>query len=133
MSEQSGQYAIKRSYEGSFDEAVDAVTKAMADEGFGMLTDIDVKATLKKKIGVDFMQMRILGACNPPMAYEALSTEPDISIMLPCNVVVRETKDGGVEIAALDPRAAVGMFGDNLKAFANDVAGRIESALDKVK
>lgn len=127
------QFAIKREFHGDFDKAVEAVTKALADEGFGILTDIDVKATLQKKMGVDFLKMRILGACNPPLAYQALTTEPDVSILLPCNVVVRETERGHVEIAAMDPRGALPMFGrDELREFADEVAGRIEKALEKV-
>lgn len=133
MQDRKHDYAIKRHFRGEFDQAVDAVTKALAEEGFGVLTDIDVKATLKKKIGVDFLKMRILGACNPPMAYEALKTEPDISILLPCNVVVRETEAGAVEIAAMDPRAALPMFGrEELRGFAEEVTRRIEKALDRV-
>lgn len=127
-------YAIKRQYAGEFEQAVEAVTAALAEQGFGVLTDIDVKATLQKKIGVEFLKMRILGACNPPMAFEALKTEPDVSILLPCNVVVRETEVGAVEISAMDPRAALPMFGrDSLRAFADEVAGRIEKALDHLK
>ncbi len=133
MQERKHDYAIKRTYRGEFDEGVEAVTKALAQEGFGIMTDIDVKATLQKKIGVDFLKMRILGACNPPMAFEALKTEPDVSILLPCNVVVRETEGGAVEIAAMDPRAALPLFGrEELRSFAEEVARRIEKALDRV-
>jgi uncharacterized protein (DUF302 family) len=133
MQEKQIGYAIKRAYAGEFEQAVEAVTAALAGEGFGILTDIDVKATLQKKLGVDFPKMRILGACNPPMAFEALKTEPDVSVLLPCNVVVRETEVGAVEIAAMDPRAALPMFGrESLRAFADEVARRIEKALDQL-
>ena len=90
-----------------FDQAVSRVTEAMKREGFGVLTDIDVKDTLKKKIDADFRRYRILGACNPKLAHEALKMEDKIGTMLPCNVVVQETPDGKVEVAAIDPVASM--------------------------
>jgi uncharacterized protein (DUF302 family) len=126
-------FAIKRAYVGPFDAAVEAATKALAEQGFGVLTDIDVQATLKKKIGVDSPKMRILGACNPPLAHQALTIEPDVSVLLPCNVVVRETAGGGVEIAAMDPRGALPLFGKSeLRSFAEEVASRLEKALERM-
>jgi len=89
------------------DEAVSRITQLLKAEGFGILTEIDVKSTLKKKLDVDFRNYRILGACNPPFAYKALQAEDKIGTMLPCNVIVQETPDGGVEIAAIDPIASM--------------------------
>ena len=88
-----------------FDEAVRRTVEALKEEGFGVLTDIDVKDTLKKKINADFRRYRILGACNPQLAHEALQAEDKIGTMLPCNVVVQERPDGKIEVAAIDPVA----------------------------
>lgn len=90
-----------------FDEAVERVTEALKEEGFGILTEIDVKETLKKKLDVDFPRYRILGACNPPFAHKALLQENRIGLMLPCNVIVRELPSGQIEIASVDPVASM--------------------------
>jgi uncharacterized protein (DUF302 family) len=91
----------------SFEEAVQQVTDELKKEGFGILTEIDVKATLKKKLDVDFRNYKILGACNPPFAYQALQAERMIGTMLPCNVIVQEFSEGKVEVAAIDPVASM--------------------------
>lgn len=90
-----------------FDAAITRVTEALKQEGFGVLTEIDVRATLKKKLDVDFRNYRILGACNPPFAHQALLAEDKIGTMLPCNVIVQELAPGTVEIAAIDPVASM--------------------------
>lgn len=121
-------YYFSKTIEASFDEAVARVTEELKREGFGILTDIDVKGTLKKKLDVDFRNYRILGACNPPFAYMALQAEDKIGTMLPCNVIVQES-GGKVEVAAIDPIAS-------MQAVENpalrDVAEQIRAKLKKV-
>jgi uncharacterized protein (DUF302 family) len=104
-------YYIAKTVTGAFDDVISRVTDALKKEGFGVLTDIDVAATLKKKIDVDFRPYRILGACNPKMAHGALVAEDKIGVMLPCNVIVQQT-DKGVEVAAVDPVASLGRVGN---------------------
>lgn len=99
-------YFFSKTVDLGFDEAVEAVTRALKERGFGVLTEIDVKETLKKKLDVDFRKYRILGACNPHFAYQALQLEDKIGTMLPCNVVVQET-GSGVEVTAVDPLASM--------------------------
>jgi uncharacterized protein (DUF302 family) len=100
-------YYFSRKVKAGYDEAIARVTDELKKEGFGVLTQIDVKATLKKKLDVDFRDYVILGTCNPPFAYEALKTEANIGLMLPCNVIVQVTPDGSTEVAAIDPAASM--------------------------
>ena len=100
-------YYFGKTLKMSFDEAIAYVTDELKKEGFGVLTEIDVKATMKKKLDVDFRNYRILGTCNPPFAHEALKAEDKIGTMPPCNVIVQETSDGAVEVAAIDPIASM--------------------------
>ena len=105
-------YHFSKTIKLPFDEAIDKVTEALKNEGFGILTEIDVQATLKKKLNVDFRPYKILGACNPPFAYEALKLEEKIGTMLPCNVIVQEQADGIIEVSAIDPVASMGAIGN---------------------
>ena len=124
---------VSRSVSLDFDAAVAKTIEALKAEGFGVLTDIDIAATLKQKLGVEFRKYRILGACNPPLALKALSAEDKIGVMLPCNVIVQERAEGGVELAAIDPRAAMQRVGNPaLSAVAEEVAERLARALHAV-
>ncbi len=125
-------YYIAKTLDGvSFEEAVDRVRQALAAEGFGVLTEIDVKATLKKKLDVDFRPYLILGACNPPLAHRALSAEDKIGTMLPCNVIVQEPTPGTIEVAAIDPVASM-MAVDNpaLKPLAETVREKLAAVIE---
>jgi uncharacterized protein (DUF302 family) len=126
-------YYVSRSVSLDFDAAVAKTIDALKGEGFGVLTDIDIAATLKQKLGVEFRKYRILGACNPPLALKALSAEDKIGVMLPCNIIVQERAEGGVELAAIDPRAAMQRVGNPaLAAVAEEVAERLARALRAV-
>jgi uncharacterized protein (DUF302 family) len=100
-------YYYSKTVKEGFDEAVSRIKQALEEQGFGILTEIDVKSTLKKKLNADFRNYEILGACNPPFAYKALQAEDKVGTMLPCNIIVQETADGAVEIAAIDPVASM--------------------------
>ncbi len=111
-----------------FDGAIERVTSALKDQGFGVLTTIDVKATLKKKIDVDHDPYVILGACNPPFAHQALAAEPDVGLLLPCNVIVRQTS-AGVRVAFVDPEAMFAVVGrEDMRPLMAQVKARLEAA-----
>ncbi|MDD4656898.1 MAG: DUF302 domain-containing protein [Bacteroidales bacterium] len=124
-------YYIAKTTNYSFDQAVAKVTEELKKEGFGILTEINVQETLKKKINVDFKKYRILGACNPAKAYEALSKEDKIGTMLPCNVIVQELEGGKVEVAAINPVASMmAVENPNLSNFANGVKEQLERVIE---
>ncbi|MBF0590078.1 MAG: DUF302 domain-containing protein [Magnetococcales bacterium] len=115
---------------GTFDATVQAVKSALGEQGFGILTEIDVRATLKKKLGIDHPPTLILGACNPKLAHRALTAEPDVSTLMPCNVVVRETPSGTVEVVALDPLALKTLIDHpEIEAVAHEGGARLDQAL----
>lgn len=117
-----------------FDEAVDKVTEALKTEGFGVLTEIDVKATLKKKINVDRKPYKILGACNPGLANQALDADPDIGLLLPCNVVVREEDNAVITVAFMDPAAVLKLVEKaGVAELASEVRGKLEKVRDQLR
>lgn len=117
----------------SFDEAVDRTKIVLKENGFGVLTEIDIKNTLKEKIGVDFRKYRILGACNPGYAHKALSSEGHIGLMLPCNVIVQEHENGDVEVSAIDPVASMqAVHNDGLIDVANAVQALLRKSIESV-
>lgn len=124
-------YGFGKTVDMKFDDAIEHVIQALKDEGFGVLTDIDVAATLKKKLDKDMPPYRILGACNPPLAHKALTAEPSIGLLLPCNVVVRQDDAGAVHVEFMDPGAVLGMV-DNpaVHDLAKDVNERLNRVLE---
>lgn len=126
-------YHYSRTVELAFDRAVEAARESLGTEGFGVLTDIDVAATLKAKLDADFRPYRILGACNPDMAYRALRTEDKIGTMLPCNVIVQQREDGKVEISAVDPVESMrAVDNPGLLDIAQDVRASLRAAIDRI-
>lgn len=126
-------YYFSKTIEARFDDAVSRTREALKQEGFGVITEIDVQKTLKSKIGVDFRPYLILGACDPTMAYAALQLEDKVGTMLPCNVVIQERSDGNVEIAAIDPVASMQAINNPaLNEKAALVAGKLKSALGRI-
>ena len=122
-------YYFSKTLQTTFDDAVTRVTEELKKEGFGILTDIDVKETMKKKLNVDFRKYRILGACNPPFAHQALQAEDKVGTMLPCNVIVQEVPGVGVEVSAVDPVASMQAI-DNPAL--GEIAGQVRSKLRNV-
>lgn len=117
----------------SFDQAIEKVTEELKKEGFGVLTEIDVQATLKKKLDVDFRKYKILGACNPPFAYKALQAEENIGVLLPCNFIVQEKTDSGVQVSAVNPLESMkAVQNEALASVAGEVAAKITKVLENL-
>lgn len=126
-------YYFSKTLNISFDEAIIKVTEELKKEGFGILTEIDVTAALKKKLDVDFRKYRILGACNPSFAYKALQAEDKIGTMLPCNVIVQETDEGNTEVAAIDPIASMqAVDNPSLGEIANQIQGKLKKVIENL-
>ena len=128
-------YHISKTLENvSFDQAIEKVTEELKKEGFGVLTEIDVKSTLKKKLDIEFRNYRILGACNPPYAYKALQSEDKIGTMLPCNVIVQQIDNKKIEVAAIDPIASMRAI-DNpkLEVIAKEVREKLKNVINQIK
>lgn len=124
-------YYFSKIVDGNFDTAIEKVTEELKKEGFGILTEIDVKETLKKKLDVDFRKYKILGACNPHFAHQALLAEPHIGTMLPCNVIVQELENGKVEITAVNPVASMmAIKNDSLGSVANEVKEKLQKVIE---
>ena len=125
-------YGTSVTVDGGFDETVARVREALSQQGFGVLTEIDVKATMKAKLDADVDPYLILGACNPPLAHRALTAEPSLGLLLPCNVVVRST-DGGTVVEAIDPMTMVQFTGNpELQSVADEAAAKLAAALDSL-
>ncbi len=126
-------YYFSKTIDGPFDAAVDKTKAALKTEGFGVLTEIDVRKTLKEKLGVEFRNYRILGACNAPYAYKALLAEDKIGTMLPCSVIVQETADGRVEVAAIDPVASMAAVRNPaLEPVGTEVRAKLKKVIDSL-
>ena len=126
-------YQFSKTLEAPFDDVIARVGEALKREGFGILTDIDVKETLKKKLGIDFRKYRILGACNPPFAHRALQLEDKIGTMLPCNVIVQEHALGQVEVSVVDPVASMqAVENQGLASIAKEVQDKLKGVLDSL-
>ena len=126
-------YYFNKIMKGTFEEVIDKVTQGLKEEGFGILTEIDVTATLKEKLDVDFKKYRILGACNPPYAHKALEAEDKIGTMLPCNVIVHEIEEGIIEVAAVNPMASMqAVENEKLHEVAKEITSMLENIIEKL-
>jgi uncharacterized protein (DUF302 family) len=125
-------FGIRKETRSSYDEVLGKLPDLLKAEGFGVLTQIDVKETLKQKIGVDFRRYKILGACNPPLAHQALSAETEIGVMLPCNVIVYEDDQGKAVVVAIDPMQTIAAANPRLAEIAAEVRQRLSRVLEKV-
>jgi len=131
--EETKEYAFTTILNTSYEDAVSRVTAALKEEGFGVLTEIDVKETLKKKLGVDFRKYVILGACNPPYAHRTLQTDLDVGLLLPCNVIVYETENQKAYVSAINPVSVLQVIKNKeLRKIAEEVSEKLKRVVDKV-
>ena len=126
-------YYFNKTLEMSFEDAIARVTEELKKEGFGVLTEVDVQATLKKKLDADFRPYRILGACNPPLAHQALQAESHIGLMLPCNVIVQDAGNGRIDVAAIDPLVAMARVDNSgLEPVATEAQSRLKRVIENL-
>lgn len=126
-------YYFNKTLKEDFNSVIERVTEELIKEGFGILTEIDVKETLKKKLDVEFRKYKILGACNPPYAHKALEAEDKIGTMLPCNVIVQEIEEGRVEVAVVNPMASMqSVKNETLKKIAQEITAKLENVIEKL-
>jgi uncharacterized protein (DUF302 family) len=126
-------YSFSKKVDLSYENALEKITEELKKEGFGVLTEIDVKETLKKKLNVDYKKYKILGACNPPFAYQALQTEEQIGLMLPCNVIVYEADNGQTIVAAIDPVASMqAAQNSKLLKISTEVQNKLKKVIDRI-
>lgn len=126
-------YTIGKKVKKDFNEAVKTITEELKKEGFGVITEIDLKEKFKEKLQVDFGNYKILGACNPALAYKAIQIEPNIGVMLPCNVLIQEKANGDVEIAAINPLNSIGAIENKqLQSLAQEVSQKLQMVMDRL-
>ncbi|MHB1921250.1 MAG: DUF302 domain-containing protein [Chitinophagaceae bacterium] len=124
-------YNISRKVEGNFDDVIARVTEELKKEGFGIITEIDLKGKFKEKLGVDFRNYKILGACNPSIAYKAIQMEDKIGVMLPCNVLIQEHENGEVEVSAINPLGSIGVVqNEQLQSLASQVSDQLKGIME---
>lgn len=126
-------YYFSKTVKGNFEDIIDIVSKELEKEGFGVLTDIDLKATFKKKLDVEFQNYRILGACNAPYAHKALAVEDKVGTMLPCNVIVQQLDDNSIEVAAVNPLASMqAIDNSDLKEIADEITEKLKKVISNI-
>lgn len=127
------EYTITKKVNKSFNDTINAVTVSLKQEGFGLITEVDLKEKFKDKLGIEFRNYRILGACNPAMAFRAIQQEDRIGVMLPCNVLVQEKENGEVEVAAINPLSSIGVVDNpSLREIAGEVTVKLKAAIERL-
>lgn len=128
------QFDLSKTINGNFIEAIEQVTASLKTEGFGVITETDLKDKFKEKLDIDFRNYKILGACNPRLAYEAIQVEDKLGVMLPCNILVQEHTDGRIEVSAINPLASIGALeNEKIKMLAQEVSEKLKRVIDNLK